>query len=705
MATLVLSAIGTAVGGPLGGAIGGLIGNALDHRLLGRKGREGPRLTELAMQTSSYGTPIPMLFGTMRVAGTVIWSTDLKEARGRSGGGKGQAATTTYSYSASFAVLLSARPIVGIGRIWADGRLVRGSAGDLKVKATLRVHTGSEDQAVDPLIASAEGTTPAYRGMAYLVWEDLPLADFGNRLPQLTVEVIADAGPAPVGAIAAWVADEVRGGGGATLDGFAASGSVGGVLEVLAQAGSGWWAPAGGALSLRDDAGAAAVLADRGVVASGLKGASRARQVAAIETVPQGVAVGHYDPARDYQAGVQRATRVGAGAGVERVEMPAAMTATAARALAEALLVQAGAARVRRTVTLGFDGMAVAPGAVVAIADEAGRWQVTETNVEAMATRLTLVPLPPAIAATGAVDGGRVAGALDAPVGATLLRVAELPVLDDTLTTAPRLTVLAAGQGAGWRSASLLWSADDGASWTPAGATAAPAVLGTVETAPRPAPACLYDTAGVLVVRLARADMMLADADDAALDRGTNLAMAGGELVQFGQAVPLGGGRWRLTRLLRGRRGTEAAAVAVGDGFALLTAESASAIELPLSALGRMVRVMASGAGDVEPAEVAVVATGASLRPPAPVQAVRRGDGGLGWTRRSRAGWTWRDGGDVPLGEEAERYRLTVTPPGGAAVQLDLDRPWLAGPLMAGTMIEVRQRGTWADSLPLVTTI
>ncbi len=30
---------------------------------------------------------------------------------------------------------------------------------------------------------------PAYRGLAYVVFERLPLADFGNRMPQLSFEV------------------------------------------------------------------------------------------------------------------------------------------------------------------------------------------------------------------------------------------------------------------------------------------------------------------------------------------------------------------------------------------------------------------------------------------------------------------------------------------------------------------------------------
>src|SRR3982751_6657677 len=118
MATLVLTAAGAFIGGQQGAAIGALIGQRIDAELFKPKGREGPRLTDLRLQTSSYDSAIPRVFGTMRVAGNVIWSTDLIESRSTSHH-KGQPSSTTFSYSASFAVLLSGRAIAGVGRIWA----------------------------------------------------------------------------------------------------------------------------------------------------------------------------------------------------------------------------------------------------------------------------------------------------------------------------------------------------------------------------------------------------------------------------------------------------------------------------------------------------------------------------------------------------------------------------------------------------------
>jgi hypothetical protein len=128
MATLVFTTLGSALGGPIGGALGSVIGSQLDRAILGGgKRREGPRLKELAVTTASYGTPIPRHFGTMRAAGSIIWATDLVESRETSGG-KGRPSTTSYSYAGSFAVALASSPVRGVGRIWADGYLLRGSA-------------------------------------------------------------------------------------------------------------------------------------------------------------------------------------------------------------------------------------------------------------------------------------------------------------------------------------------------------------------------------------------------------------------------------------------------------------------------------------------------------------------------------------------------------------------------------------------------
>ena len=54
-----------------------------------------------------------------------------------------------------------------------------------------RWYPGDEAQEADPFIANTMGAepTPAYRGTAYVVFEELALDRYGNRLPQLSFEV------------------------------------------------------------------------------------------------------------------------------------------------------------------------------------------------------------------------------------------------------------------------------------------------------------------------------------------------------------------------------------------------------------------------------------------------------------------------------------------------------------------------------------
>ena len=698
MATLVLTVVGTAIGGPIGGAIGAIVGQQVDAAVFRPKGREGPRLSDLSVQTSSYGTQIPKIFGSLRVAGSVIWSTDLIETRSRSSAGKGQPSVTSYSYSASFAVLLSARPIIGVGRIWADGKLLRGAAGDFKTATDFRVHMGGGDQPIDPLIAAAEGAqTPAHRGSAYVVFEQFQLADYGNRIPSLTFEVIADAGPVTVTAIATALSDGIVTGDDDTpLPGFSAYGdSVRAVVAALAEVSGAWFVPRGSRLAMRRDGAAERTLDDAGFAANG-RGARGAGAKMPIDTVPKTLVLNHYDPARDYQTGVQRATRPGAGDRSERREIAASLAAEAAKAIVETGLARLETECETRTIETDWAAIDLPPGAVIAITGESGRWRVTRWSLEAMVLTLDLVRLARAAASVGPVTAGRVLASPDVVIGTTLVEAFELPPLDDVVLDMPRIGVAAAGSSPGWRRAALLFSLDGGNRWESAGGTALPAVMGhAVGALPEAGPA-LRDLAHAVEVDLANDMMMLADANDAALDAGANTALLGDEILQFGTATPLGGRRWRLSRLLRARRGSEAGAGAhaAGERFVLLDPEAIAFIPVPVGALGGRVMVLASGVGDVtEPARADALISGASILPPAPVHLRTDLNGTLQWARRSRSGWRWADGGDVPLVEEREAYRITL---GDADVETAT--PSLIPAPGAHGKVAVRQLGTFGAS-------
>lgn len=187
MAQLILSSVGAALGGPVGGFVGAMLGRAVDNAVIGALSPSravGPRIPELRLTGAAEGAPVPCVFGRGRVGGQVIWAARFRERRieGRVGGSKGQK-TTAYAYSLSLAVAVAEGPIDGLGRVWADGKVMDLSG------VTMRLYRGGEDQTPDPLIEAIEGAAPAYRGLAYVVFEDLALEAFGNRPPQLSFEV------------------------------------------------------------------------------------------------------------------------------------------------------------------------------------------------------------------------------------------------------------------------------------------------------------------------------------------------------------------------------------------------------------------------------------------------------------------------------------------------------------------------------------
>lgn len=178
--------------------MGGLAGASIDQAWLGSTGGnkvvDGPRLKEVNGLAATEGAAIPRLYGRARLGGQLIWATRFEEeatvgvTRTKSGGKGGRSKKTyetIYSYHANLAIGLCEGPIAFIRRIWVDGR-------ELDVQTVqMRVHHGYEDQEPDPLIAAKEaGEAPAYRGLAYVVFERFPLADFGNRVPQFDFEVV-----------------------------------------------------------------------------------------------------------------------------------------------------------------------------------------------------------------------------------------------------------------------------------------------------------------------------------------------------------------------------------------------------------------------------------------------------------------------------------------------------------------------------------
>jgi hypothetical protein len=163
---------------------------------------EGARLDELSLTTADYGTPLSYLYGRRRFDGTsCIWAEPLAEVKRqrKTKGGK----FNEYTYYGTWAQVVCDCPVEKILRIWFDRNLVYDATGagpispfaDLgNITQYMTFYLGTEDQEPDPRMAATvdaefgADSTPAYRGVTYIVFKDLPLEKLGNRLPQVSVE-------------------------------------------------------------------------------------------------------------------------------------------------------------------------------------------------------------------------------------------------------------------------------------------------------------------------------------------------------------------------------------------------------------------------------------------------------------------------------------------------------------------------------------
>jgi hypothetical protein len=715
MATLALAVAGSAIGSSLGGAIlgvsaatlggfvGASVGSLIDSQLFPAPGRtiEGPRLGDLAVQSSAYGAPIALPYGTVRLAGNVIWSTGLIETRQENTttvkGGKGIASKqkvtqVSYTYSASFAVAIAGREIFDIGRIWADGKLLREAGGALSTGGLLRIYKGDEGQLPDPLIEAVEGAgnVPAHRGLAYVVFEDLELAEFANRIPNLTFEVIAETGGVAV--LGDIVADLAARAGLDALDASALTQSVRGfvvpramparaALEALGRAFQFDAAEVDGIVLFQKKPVATTTTIDPGDLgaapANSPAGEALILQRAQELELAREVALHYIDPGRDYQPNVQRARRLtSASPTITALESPLVLSAAEAKQAAEITLSQHWIGRESARFSLPTKYLALAPGDVVALATNGVSRQIRLERIEAGAAIHCegVTQSPAAYVSSAPAESGGFAGQTVADFGVTTLVLANLPALTSAHAITPVFYAAVAGDTAGWRGAALYVSSDGGLSYALLTTAIAPAVMGSVASPPGDGPSAFWDNGNSLSVSLLLADMELESRPALSVLNGANAALVGNEIIQFRSAVLEADGSYTLSGLLRGRRGTEWAIAGHGAGerFVLLEEATLIALDTDLGAIAKPYdyKALSENQSLAEVAAQSFTYGAENLRPFSPVDARGARDGAqnlsVTWKRRTRSGGEWTDGTDVPLGEASERYAIDILD--GAAV-------------------------------------
>lgn len=730
MAVLALGFAGQAIGGAIGGsilgvssaAIGGFIGSTLgglvDNMLFPQK-QTGPRLDDLTVTVSTYGKPIPLLYGPEnRVAGNVIWSTGLIETKKKTKqGGKGapSVSVTEYTYRVSAAVAIGAGPMSRLKKVWANNKLiydVDGPVPDVPVQlfSAIRFYPGSATQLPDPTIESyiGAGKTPAYRGTAYVVLADLQLADYGNRIPNL--EFLIEAQPeVTVGRV---VADFVERCGlplnlvstvGLTepVRGYAVAQAASGVgaIQPLALAFDFDVAEVGGGLRCvkRTASPAGIVLTEHlaGHEASADRPDPLVWKRAQITSLPREATVTFPDPERDWQPSsqVERRSQGSADSNLAN-EISVVLSADEAQALAARLLWQAWTGIQTAEAQTDDRWIALEPGRSYYFQTPAGLEPLRVTRLTRGWNGVIDLELRrdrdevyndalPGVHSTVPPNDLRLPGLSEV----VLLDIPLLLDADDAKASGFYWGVV--GSGSGWRGADFLRGVGSTGPFENISPQGVELTVGAAAgSLPAPPPGfdsrTGWDMTHVLRVTLRRPDMVLESLADADVVAGGNALFLGppngkgGEIIQFATATLVSPGVYDLSRLRRGQRGTEFAWGSHGLGEMAVLLEPGALQRADFGAadlnLLRYYKAVSLLTLEADTPAVAWANSGVGLRPYSPVDLIAEGPSGGGdidlqWTRRSRIGETINP---PPLAEEFERYVLQIRNAAGTATRREV---------------------------------
>jgi hypothetical protein len=257
-------------------------------------------------------------------------------------------------------------------------------------------------------------------------------------------------------------------------------------------------------------------------------------------------------------------------------------------------------------------------------------------------------------------------------VGPTTYEMLDLPALSDS-DDDPGFYVAAQRQsGAGqWNGCQVYQSVDGGLTYTLRFVVPTEAVMGTIAAPIAPSAAYTWDTATIITVNVPNGSVTFESRTDDAVLTGANAAAMGAdgrwELVQFATAIQLSATQWQLSRLLRGRRGTEhvMGTSVAGDTFVMVSTGDLVRQVLELAQLGAAIKYKAVSLGSAYSTGIDQTFTGhgQALVPFSPVSlaaTIVAGDIHLTWIRRGRLGRTLMSGVDIPLSEASEAYQVDI---------------------------------------------
>lgn len=385
------------------------------------------------------------------------------------------------------------------------------------------------------------------------------------------------------------------------------------------------------------------------------------------QSLPQRVELGFYDRYADYQASTQAAERqVGSEANITTIDSRLVLTTDQARARAEVLLNASWSELYTFSFAVSASFAFLEAGDVITVALAGRVWTARITKITLNNQTLDIE----AVSTDADSYKASLPGTDSTPTQEILLsQPATLYALNLPITTGVTENpafFLSTGRATGdtkWRFTQAYRS--DGGAYGLIAVLSTPMTHGTTSSI-LPVGSPFYTDMGS-TVDVTLIDGSLSSVTELEMLNGANAALIGNELIQFQTATLLSGTTWRLSTLLRGRNGTEAAVSghASGEVFLLLNS-GLERSEIVFGDINRQTSLKGVSNGQLESATTAqtFTPTAANLRPYSPVDlaASRSGPGNITftWKRRTRYGGDWIDGQDVPLSEATESYEVDI---------------------------------------------
>ena len=390
------------------------------------------------------------------------------------------------------------------------------------------------------------------------------------------------------------------------------------------------------------------------------------------EDMPRSVEFTYFSSTKDYEQANQKAQSVDLDSAykTEVVNTPITLGDDEARQRTESILHQMRIEREKCSfATFMRTGLAIVPGSRVNVPSPDGN------DVEVIVLRGNGLPIGPlsfqAARRDITVYEQFVGGGSGPASTQTLLQAGETTLvawngnaLFDSETDDLGLYLAACG-GAGWPGCEVYKSVDGGTTYIPILGLGDQATIGVLDASVGGFDqTAVWDEDNTIDVTLERGT--LESASDAEVLEGINSCYLGGEYIRFATVTPLGGLSYRLSRLLRGQRGTPIVSHTAGEDFLLLETGSVKRVLFDIGLRGKSLKLKAVTIGKTlaETTAVDLTLTGFEFYPYSPVDIEGTRDGSYNltvtWKRRTRCEGSLQDGFDVPLCEDSEAYEVDV---------------------------------------------